>query len=164
MIPLRICVIDLVCKGPSNTLWARIMHASLASIMPQVVATWCERAGHKVTMVCYTGREDLIKELPEKFDVLFISAFSQAALFAYSLSNYYRQKGVVTILGGPHARCYPDDAVQYFDYVLGFTNESVVADVLNNCVPQRPIGKYLSAGKQPHKLPGVKERWKFIAP
>ena len=49
---LNIGVIDLVSKGPANTLWARIMHANLASIMPQVVATWCEQEGHNLKMIC----------------------------------------------------------------------------------------------------------------
>ena len=30
-------------------------------------------------------------------------------------------------LGGPHARCYPEDALQYFDYVLGFTDRDDAA-------------------------------------
>ncbi|MGZ3923177.1 MAG: hypothetical protein ACXVBJ_05375, partial [Flavisolibacter sp.] len=45
---LKIRIIDLVSKGPTNTFWARIMHANLASIMPQVVAVWCEEEGHEV--------------------------------------------------------------------------------------------------------------------
>jgi hypothetical protein len=65
-------------------------------------------------------------------------------------------------LGGPHARCYPDDALQYFDYVLGFTNKETIADVLADRSPHRPEGRYLASGKQPMSLPGVKERWKFI--
>jgi len=161
---LKIGVIDLVSKGPTNTLWARIMFANLASIMPQVVATWCEQEGHEVIMICYTGQEDLSKELPKNVDLVFISSFTHAALLAYSLSNYFRNQGAVTVLGGPHARCYPDDAIKYFDYVLGQTHKSTVVEVLNNCTPQRPEGKHLSAGKQPQSLPGVKERWKFIEP
>jgi hypothetical protein len=161
---LRIGILDLVCKGPTNTLWARIMHANLASIMPQVVATWCEQEGHDVEMICYTGREDLRKALPKGIDLVFISAFTQAALLAYALSNYFRSLGAVTVLGGPHARCYPDDAIRHFDYVLGFTNKSIISDVLNNCTPQRPLGRQLAAGKQPLELPGVAERWKFIEP
>jgi hypothetical protein len=155
-------VIDLVCKGPTNTLWGKIMHANLASIMPQVVATWCEREGHEVTMICYTGREDLGKELPSGMDIVFISSFTQAALLAYSLSNYFRNNGTVTVLGGPHARCYPDDAIKYFDYVLGFADQSTIAEVLEDCAPNRPIGKYLAAGKQPLQLPGLIERWKYV--
>lgn len=161
---LKVCLIDLVCKGPNNTLWARIMHANLASIMPQVIATWCEQEGHQVTMICYTGQEDLSKEIPNNADLVFISSFTQAALLAYAISNYARSKGAVTVLGGPHARCYPDDAIKYFDFVLGFTNRTTIMEVLGNCIPQRPMGKYLSAGKQPADLCGVRERWKFIEP
>ena len=164
MSKLNIGVIDLVSKGPASTLWARIMHANLASIMPQVVATWCEQEGHDVKMICYTGLEDLSKELPKDVDLVFICSFTQAAMLAYSISNFFRSKGAVTVLGGPHARCYPDDAVKYFDYVLGFTHKSTIMEVLNNCVPQGERGTQLSAKQQPSVLPGVEERWKFIEP
>ncbi|MEO8712482.1 MAG: radical SAM protein [Parafilimonas sp.] len=164
MSKLNIGVIDLVSKGPAKTLWARIMHANFASIMPQVVATWCEQEGHNVKMICYTGLEDLSKELPKDVDLVFICSFTQAALLAYSLSNFFRSQGAVTVLGGPHARCYPDDASKYFDYVLGFTHKSTIMEVLDNCVPQGEIGTQLSAKTQPSVLPGVQERWKFIEP
>jgi hypothetical protein len=162
MSKLKIGVIDLAISGPTHTMWARVMHANLASIMPQVVATWCEQQGHEVKMVCYTGFEDLSKEFPPDVDLVFICAFTHAALLAYALSNYFRSKGAVTVLGGPHARCYPDDSVKYFDYVLGFTNVSTIMEVLDNCAPQGEIGRQLSAKQQPSILPGVEERWKFI--
>ena len=159
---LKIGVVDLVCKSPSKSLWGKIMHANLASIMPQVIATWCEQEGHTVTMICYTGNEDLSKEIPNDVDLVFISSFTQAALLAYAVSNYFRSRGVITVLGGPHARCYPDDAVQYFDYVLGFTNRGIITELLYNCTTQRPIGKKMCAGKQPANLCSIQERWKFI--
>jgi hypothetical protein len=161
---LKIGIIDLVSKGPTNTLWARIMHANLASIMPQVVAVWCEDQGHDVQLICYTGSEKLDKELPQDVDLVFICAFTQAALLAYSISNYFRSKGVVTVLGGPHARCYPDDSVKYFDYVLGLTHQSTIKEILEECSPHVTKGRHLSASKQPSELPGVKSRWKFIEP
>lgn len=164
MTKLKIGIIDLVSKRPDHTLWSRIMHANLASIMPQVVATWCEQEGHEVKMICYTGSEDLQQELPRDVDMVFISSFTQAALLAYALSNYFRSRGAVTVLGGPHARCYPDDAIKYFDYVLGFTHKSTIQEVIDNCTAQWPIGKYLSASGQPTRLPGIIERWKFIEP
>ena len=164
MAKLKIGIIDLISKGPTNTLWAKVMHANLSSIMPQVVATWCEQEGHEVTLICYTGQENLQKELPKEVNLVFICSFTQAALLAYALSNYFRSQGAVTVLGGPHARCYPDDSVKYFDYVLGFTHQATITEVLQNCSPQRPEGKHLSAGRQPAHLPGVKERWKFIEP
>ncbi len=159
---LKIGIIDLVSKGPNKTLWARIMHANLASIMPQVVATWCEEQGHEVKLVVYMGLEDMRKELPKGVDIVFICSFTQASMLAYSLSNYFRSQGAVTVLGGPHARCYPDDSLKYFDYVLGLTNKSTIAEVLDNCVPHKPQGLFLSAAKQPDSLPSVRERWKFI--
>jgi len=140
------------------------MHANLASIMPQVVGEWCEAEGHEVNLVCYSGLENLAEELPDQVDLVCIGAFTEAALLAYALSNLFRSKGAVTVLGGPHARCYPEDARKYFDYVVGFTDQAVIRDVLQDCSPHRPIGVHLAAKRQPAMLPGVRERWKFIEP
>ena len=159
---LNIGIVDLVGKGPTRALWARIMSANFANIMPQVIATWCEQDGHDVTLVCYTGLEDLTEVIPRSVDILFIGAFTHSAQLAYALSNRFRAHGAVTVLGGPHARCYPQDAQKYFDYVLGFTDRQIVRDVLQDCAQHRPLGQLLSAPRQPTALPGVRERWKFI--
>jgi len=160
---LRIAVVDLVTKGPTRSLYARVMHANLASIMPQVIAVWCEAEGHDVRFVCYTGLEELGGDVFKSVDLVFIGAFTEAALLAYALSNRFREQGAVTVLGGPHARCYPEDARKYFDYVLGFTDRAVVRDVLRDCSEHRPEGALLAAKQQPRELPGVRQRWKFIA-
>jgi hypothetical protein len=160
---LRIGILDLVTKSPKPSLYGRLMNANLASIMPQVIGVWCEQEGHDVTLVCYTGIEDLLEELPADLDVLFIGAFTQSAQLAYALSNLYRKKGAVTVLGGPHARCYPEDARKYFDYVLGFTDRGIVADMLRDCQPNRPLGVHMAAASQPVELPTLRERWKFTA-
>jgi len=76
MTKLRIGIIDIVSKGPTRALYARIMNANLASIMPQVLGVWCRQLGHDVTLVCYTGFENLLEELPGTLDVLFIGALS----------------------------------------------------------------------------------------
>lgn len=160
---LRIGILDLVGQGPAHGLYSRLMAANLASIMPQVLAVWCEAAGHDVRYICYTGFEDLPAVLPVDTDLLFIGAFSENAQVAYAISALYRSRGTVTALGGPHARCYPEDAARYFDYVFGFTDQSVVDDVLRECAPHRPVGVMVGAKRQPVYLPGVRERWKFIA-
>jgi hypothetical protein len=159
---LKIGIIDLAAKGPTRALYARVMHANLASIMPQAVAVWCEEAGHDVTLTCYTGLENLLDEVPEDADLVIIGAFSQAAQLSYALSNLFRSRGAITVLGGPHARCYPEDAQKYFDYVLGFTDRRLIQDLLQNATRQRPIGVCLAAHGQPAELPGVRQRWKFI--
>jgi hypothetical protein len=140
------------------------MNANFASIMPQVVGVWCEQEGHDVTLVCYTGLENLVDELPGGVDLVFICAFTEAAQTSYALSNLFRSRGAVTVLGGPHARCYPEDARKYFDYVVGFTDKKVIQEILHTSSPHRPFGVHLSARQQPSSLPGVRERWKFIEP
>lgn len=161
---LRIGIIDLVSKGPTRAMFARVMNANFAAIMPQVIAVWCEQQGHEVTTVCYTGFENLVDELPDNVDLVFIGAFTEAGQLAYALSNLFRSKGAVTAIGGPHARCYPQDAAKYFDYVLGFTDKQEICDVLEDCSRHRPIGIRMTAHQQPAALPGVRERWKFIEP
>jgi len=161
---LRIGIIDLVSKGPTRALFARVMNPNFASIMPQVVGVWCEEEGHDVTMVCYTGFENLIEELPRDVDLVFIGAFTEAAQTAYALSNLFRSRGAITVLGGPHARCYHQDALKYFDYVVGFTDKRVIHEILHDCSPHRPMGMHVAASQQPTSLPGVRERWKFIEP
>jgi hypothetical protein len=161
---LHIGVIDLVSQGPTKALWARVMNANLSSIMPQVVAVWCKQAGHNVSLLCYTGFEQLERELPEHLDLVFIGAFTESALVAYALSNRFHAQGTVTVLGGPHARCYPEDAQKYFDYVLGFTDEAVISDVLRDCSRHQPLGVRISAPRQPEQLPGVRDRWEFMEP
>jgi hypothetical protein len=138
------------------------MNASFASIMPQVIAGWCEEEGHNVSYICYTGFENLLEEIPKNVDLVFIGAFTESAQTAYALSNLFQSRGAVTVLGGPHARCYPQDAQKYFDYVTGFTDKKVIQEILYDCSQHRPVGLYVKANTQPLSLPGVRERWKYI--
>lgn len=159
---LRIGVIDIVSRGPTTAWFPRMMNANMASIMPQVIGVWASQMGHEVSFLCYTGREDLLTELPADVDMVFMSAFSEAAQTAYALSNLFRSRGALTALGGPHARCYPQDACRFFDYVFGFTDRDVVRDVLADCSQHRPMGQHVTAKNQPSQLPGVRERWPFL--
>ena len=164
---LHIGIIDIVSKGPTRALYARVMNANLASIMPQVLGVWCRQLGHDVTLVCYTGFENLLEELPATLDVLFIGAFTEAAHTAYALSNLFRKRGAITVLGGPHARCYPEDAQHYFDYVVGFADRETLLDILQDCSQHRPMGVHISAQRQPCALkkpvqsPGVNLKGAF---
>ncbi len=159
---LRIGILDIVENTPRPGLYGRLMNANFASIMPQALAVWCEQAGHSVHLVCYTGYEDLLAEFPDDLDVLFIGSFTTAAHLAYAFSSLFRSRGAITVLGGPHARCYPEDAQRYFDYVLGFTDKAVVEQVLTGCEQHRPMGRHISAAQQPSELPLLEERWKYV--
>lgn len=160
----RVTVIDLVTSGTVGKYFSRMMNANYASIMPQAVAAWCAELGHQVRYVCYTGVEDLAAEAAARPDLLILGSFTRSALAAYAVSNLFRRHGTVTALGGPHARCYPEDAARYFDYVLGFTDKPLIEDMLKDCAPHRPLGHQLAARRQPVDLPGVEQRWPYIAP
>lgn len=155
---LKIGIIDLVHKGPTTALYVKVMNPNFTSIMPQVIAVWCEREGHSVYYFCYSGFEDLENELPTNMDIAFVCAFTQSALLAYAISNKLRGDGTITVLGGPHARCYPEDAAKYFDYVTGFTNRDIIVDILKDGEKHHDTGTYLSANAQPDHLPGLTER------
>ena len=162
---LDIAVVDLVTNKPTRALYSRFMNANLASIMGQAVAVWCEQLGHRVRYLCYTGAEDIVGEVGRGADIVFIGAFTRSAQTAYALSNHFRARGAVTVLGGPHARCYPDDAIRYFDYVLGFTDRELIDDMLRDATAagRGALGQHLSAPGQPQELPSARERWRFIA-
>ena len=132
------------------------------SIMPQIVGVWCKEEGHEVNYSIFTGSEKIRDLSQDEPDMVFISSFTYTAQLAYALSGYYRSRGIVTILGGPHARSYPDDACLYFDYVLGLTDKELIKVLLKDACHQKPVGLFLSSPLQPDSIPGVRERWKFI--
>ncbi|MEF8845220.1 MAG: radical SAM protein, partial [Bacteroidales bacterium] len=159
---LKISIIDLIYNSYTVSLYNRAMLPNFMSIMPQVIGVWCMEEGHEVNYSIFTGSQKLKKLSPDDVDLVFISAFTFTAQFAYALSNYYRSKGIVTVLGGPHARCYPEDACLYFDYVMGLTNKALLIDLLHNFELNKSFGSYLTAASQPETLPGVRQRWEFI--
>ena len=114
---LRISIIDLIHNGPSQSLYRRVMFPNYISIMPQIIGVWCKQEGHEVNYSLFTGSQKFRNLSHDQTDLVFISSFTYTAQLAYALSNYYRSQGIVTVLGGPHARSYPDDACLYFDYV-----------------------------------------------
>lgn len=82
---LHIGIVDIVSRGPTRALYARVMNPNLASIMPQVIGVWCREQGHEVTLVCYTGFEDLLQGQPSKVDLVFIGAFTEGRSYRIRL-------------------------------------------------------------------------------
>jgi hypothetical protein len=157
----KIGILDLLTSRPVRSLYARIMVPNNASIMPQVVGVWAEELGCEVHYALYTGEGDPRLALPPDLDVLFVSSFTSAASIAYWVSRSFRERGVVTVLGGPHARAYPEDAARHFDYVVGLADRALIRDLLQGFARQAD-GVQLSAARQPDSLPGVRERWRFV--
>ena len=158
----RVGIIDILGKSDSKKIFSRYSRANNQCIMPQVVALWCEQAGHDVFYACYSGPQLFVGDLPDDLDVIFINAFTQNAQVAYALSSFYRAKGAVTVIGGPHSRSYPDDSARYYDYVVGFTDKDMILDIVRECAPHRPVGQCRSNTHQPSHLPSLRERWKYV--
>jgi hypothetical protein len=161
--PLRIAIIDVLDVSPVIDRFRKPILANLAPVMPQAIAVWCEEEGHEVHMDFCSGHKFMFDCLDDTYDVVIIASATWSSVIAYALGNYYRSKGAITILGGPHARAYPEHAVQYFDYVFGLTDKDVFVDVLQTLDRHRPIGKFISARAQPKALPSVRQRWKYVS-
>jgi len=159
---LEIGIVDLLTPRPSASPYTRLIAPNFTTVMPQVVGVWAERLGHRVHYEIYTGRERLDRLAPADVDLLFVSAFTSAAPLAAELARLYRARGAVTVLGGPHARAYPEAAASHFDYVVGLCDEPLLRDLLAAPAPQPGGGVLLAAAAQPQDLPGVRERWRFV--
>ncbi len=159
---LRVGILDfLTNKTDDDWFESRVMLPNFASIMPQCVGVWAEELGCEVFYETYSGREGLDRAFPGELDVVFLSCFSRASFLAYALSERFRAAGVVTVLGGPHARSFAEHAQGYFDYVCQLTDKETILSILQDC-SRRERGVILDAKSQPTSLPGVQARARFI--
>lgn len=74
-----------------------------------------------------------VGELPNSFDMVALSTYSAQIFEAYELSERYRQKGIKTVIGGPHVTCLPEEAKEHCDSVVIGEGEPSWLEVLNDC-------------------------------
>lgn len=80
---------------------------------------------------------DDIEALPTDFDLVAISSYTAKIRMAYALSEWYRARGVPTVIGGPHVSCLPEEAAQYCDAVVIGEGEPNWLQVLEDCAAGR---------------------------
>jgi len=73
-----------------------------------------------------------LKELPGPFDLVAISTYSAQVFEAYELARRYKDKGVKTVIGGPHVTCCPDEAQEHCDSVVVGEGEAVWSELLDD--------------------------------
>lgn len=132
--------------------WSNKQYVSLTC---QAVSVWCRRQGHDAHYACYYGWGDPYECLPQDLDMVFIACHSYLSPLAYALSRRYRQAGVFTVLGGPHAKAYPQDSLRFFDLVVGECNEALMRDILGR---QFAPGSLISSDCPYEDLPTIEER------
>jgi radical SAM superfamily enzyme YgiQ (UPF0313 family) len=70
------------------------------------------------------------------------------------LAKILRIRGTITVLGGPHAKSFPVDALRFFDYVVKECNQQLISNLLNLDFPPKSI-----LNSSPLKtVPSVQER------
>ncbi len=155
---LNIGVLDLLsgeARGGAAHPYALIYRRMFYGVMPQVVAAWCRRRGHTVHYATYFGQRRPETLMPDGLDLVFISAFTEAAALAYALAIIFRKNGVRTVLGGPHARSFPNDASRFFDAVVVSCDAGAIDDILHGEYPQ---GAVVRASDKALDLPLLQER------
>jgi hypothetical protein len=159
----RALILELLVEGPGTGWYTRkVKIPNFSGVMSQAIAVWCEELGWMAELRTYTGEESPKELLAGDWDIVFVSAFTRASSTAYAIAATMRERGVPTVLGGPHARAWPTDAARYFDYVLGLTDREVVQQVLEERLRAKGDGVVLSAAEQPRALPRLRQRARFL--
>jgi hypothetical protein len=157
---MKIGVLDLLCEDARGS-FARMPHdyavvKQYAGIMPQAVSVWCRKLGHQVCYATYYGQKDPLKLLPNDLEVVFLACFSRGSGLAYALAKVLKMRRplILTVLGGPHARQFPFDALRFFDVVVKECDETLVKEILRDF----PRNQIVTTGRRLTDLPCIEER------
>lgn len=131
---MRIGIIELLVDkrldGPLDGLYGLFLRKQFVSIGPQVVAVWCRQLGHEVTYTTYWGQRDPRSLLPSPLDVVFIATYTPSSALAYALAKLFRREKMLTVIGGPHAKAFPDDCLRFFDVVVKECDKRLIDTIL----------------------------------
>ena len=153
-------IIDTVSKNWVNSLYTTHFRKQFYGIVPQAVSVWCRELGHQVFYTTYYGQENPKSLLPNDLDVIFISAFTQASALAYALAKLYRREKTLSVIGGPHAKAFPEDCLRFFDIVVKECDKDMIDKILRKEIDPPAI---VSTNQPLTDLPTVEERMPEIA-
>ncbi|MBN1217440.1 MAG: radical SAM protein [Anaerolineae bacterium] len=126
-----------------------------ASVMPQAISAWCRQMGHVTFYATYYGLGDPKNRLPPDLDLVFICTHSFSAPLAYGLARAYQREGTLTVIGGPHAKSYPQDCLRYFDLVVLECDQTLIADIVGGQFDPPAV---ISSPRPLAELPSIAER------
>ncbi len=92
--------------------------------------------------------------MPNDLDIVFISTYTQASALAYALAKLYRREKTLTVIGGPHAKQFPEDCLRFFDIVVGDCDKTLINEILRD----RPRGEIVTSERTLTGIPSVEER------
>lgn len=155
---MKVGILELVSipsQNPLSSIYYALFSKQYASITPQVISVWCRQLGHETHYATYYGFGDVRRRLPVDCDIVFISCCSQFSLLAYGLAKLYREAGVSTVIGGPHAKSFPQDCLRFFDIVVKNCDKNLLKDIL---AKRFEPGSYISSQQAYQTIPSVEER------
>ncbi len=156
---MKIGVIELLSARCSptmrQTLEDFLTTKQYASIMPQAVAVWARQLGHQAHYATFYGQGDPKRKLPADLDLVFMSVYTKDSALSYALAKLYRREGTITVIGGPHAKSFPQDCLRFFDVVVTQCDRELVADILGG---HYELNSIVSSGRVLTDLPSVEER------
>ena len=155
---MKIGVLDILVDSPrtwANFAYRTVLKKQYASIAPQAVAVWCRQLGHEVSYAAYYGQRDPKRMLPDDLDVIFIATYTQSSAVSYALAKLYRSQGVLTVIGGPHAKSFPVDCLRFFDFVVQECDKELIDDLLKGAYDR---GSIVTSGRPLEDIPSVEER------
>ena len=155
---MRIGILDILVDSPCtvvNYAYRAVLKKQYASIAPQAVAVWCRQLGHDVFYASYFGQRDPRRMLPDDLDVIFIATYTQSSALSYALAKLYRSEGILTVIGGPHAKSFPVDCLRFFDFVVQECDKPLIDDLLTGAFAR---GSIVTSGRPLRDFPSVEER------
>jgi len=155
---MRVGILDILTTPAlswSDAAYHLVITKQYASIMPQAIAVWCRELGHQTHYGSYYGSGDPRRLLPDDLDLVFIATYTQASALAYALAKLYRRGGATTVVGGPHAKAFPDDCRRFFDIVVGECDRTLVSEILRGTYAP---GSVVTSPRPLTELPTVEER------
>ena len=106
-------------------LFGRVMNANLASIMPQVVAVWCEELGPRRPLrLLHRLRGSRARAAGRHRRRCSSAPSPTRRRLAYAISNSAGSAAPSPCSADRTPAAIPKDAAHYFDYVLGFTDKA----------------------------------------
>jgi radical SAM superfamily enzyme YgiQ (UPF0313 family) len=155
---MRIGILEILKATPNRglpqRLYAQTIIKQYASVMPQAVSVWCRELGHEVHYATYYGQQDPRSLLPPDLDLVFIATYTQASALAYALAKLFRAEGTTTVIGGHHAKSFPEDCLRFFDVAVLDCDRALIREILRDL----PRGQIVSSGRALQELPSVEER------
>lgn len=115
-------------------IYAKFNLPRLGSIL---LATIMKDLGFDVR-VCFMSEQEIMKKRPVA-DVVALSTITSTAPAAYRISRFYREKGIPTIIGGPHVSFCAEEAVEHVDYCITGEGETAFPKLINALINEESL-------------------------